>query len=167
MRSKSLAARTRDAVREEPFLHDALRAGVLNYTAAARYVDVDGEHDAIATALRRYADELSAYDSSGADARVSMQSGIGRRDDDATDGDADDRLLAVGEAVFDADGGGHTAILTTGAVDAGLLRRVLGRLSTADVAVAAAGVTGEALVVVVERRVGADALRAVESVVEA
>ena len=51
MRSKSLAARTREAVRNEPFLHDALRAGVLNYTAVARYLEVDGEHDAIATAL--------------------------------------------------------------------------------------------------------------------
>jgi len=38
MRSKSLAARTRDAVRDEPFLFDALRAGVLNYSAAARYL---------------------------------------------------------------------------------------------------------------------------------
>jgi len=31
----SLAADTREAVRERPTLYDALRAGVVNYTAAA------------------------------------------------------------------------------------------------------------------------------------
>jgi len=42
----SVAERTRAAVREEPFLHDALRAGVVNYRAAARYLDV-GDEDAV------------------------------------------------------------------------------------------------------------------------
>ena len=58
----SLASETRDAVRARPFLYDALRAGVVNYTAAARELDVDGEVDAVATALRRFAEELAEYD---------------------------------------------------------------------------------------------------------
>lgn len=159
MRSKSLAARTRDAVRGDPFLYDALRAGVLNYTAAARYLDVDGENDAIATALRRYADELAAYEPAAGDVRVSMKSGIGPAA-------GSEPLLAVGDEAFAAEGGGSTAIVGSGSVDAAVLRRVLGRLATADVDVEAAGVTADALVVVVERRVGANALRAVESAVE-
>jgi hypothetical protein len=52
-------------------------------------------------------------------------------------------------------------------VDRGVLRRVLGRLETAGIDVEAAGVTEDALVVVVERRVGADAIRAVEAAVDA
>lgn len=156
----SLAARTREAVREEPFLYDALRAGVVNYTAAARTLDIDGETDAIATALRRYADELAEFRPPRGDVRVSMRSGVGP----AEDGDA---LLTVGDRAFADDGGGYTAIVGTGATNASVLRRVLGTLAAADVDVTAAGVSEEALVVVVERRVGADALRAVEAAVDA
>lgn len=160
MRSKSLAARTREAVRDDPFLYDALRAGVLNYTAVARYLPVEGEHDAIATALRRYADELDEYEPAGGDVRVSMKSGIGPAA-------GAEPLLAVGDLGFAAEGGGSTAIVGSGSVDVAVLRRVLGRLETADIDVEAAGVTEDALVVVVERRVGANALRAVEAAVEA
>jgi hypothetical protein len=180
MKSKSLAARTREAVREEPFLFDALRAGVLNYTAVARYLPVEGEHDAIATALRRYADELDEFEPAGGDVRVSMKSGIGRSEGDGTEPSempsgseatpeataGAEPLLAVGEVDFAAEGGGSTAIVGSGSVDAAVLRRVLGRLETEGIEVEAAGVTEDALVVVVERRVGANALRAVESVVK-
>ena len=160
MRSKSLAQRTREAVRDEPFLYDALRAGVLTYTAAARALPVDGEHDAIATALRRYADELAEHEPAGGDVRVSMKSGVGPAA-------GADPLLAVGDVDFAAEGGGYTAIVGSGTVDAAVLRRVLGRLATADVDVEAAGVTADALIVVVERRVGANALRAIEAAVDA
>ena len=159
MRSKSLAARTREAVRDDPFLYDALRAGVLNYNAAARYLPIDGENDAIATALRRYGDELASYEPAAGDVRVSMTSGVGP----AAGADPN---LAVGDVDFAAEGGGSTAIVGSGSVDAAVLRRVLGRLETADIDVEAAGVTDDALVVVVERRVGANALRAVEAAVE-
>ncbi len=73
----SLAAETRRAVDRRPFLRTALRAGVVNYTAAARFLAVDGETDAIATALRRYADELPAYETESRAARVRMERGIG------------------------------------------------------------------------------------------
>ncbi|MFT4958602.1 MAG: hypothetical protein ACI9EZ_001934, partial [Halobacteriales archaeon] len=54
----SLAERTREAARARPFLVEGLRAKVVNYTAAARFLDVDGEVDAVATALRRYGEGL-------------------------------------------------------------------------------------------------------------
>lgn len=156
----SLAARTREAVRDNPFLYDALRAGVVNYTAAARYLAVDGENEAVATALRRYADELPEGPTIGADARVSMESGVGPAEDGT------DSLLTVGDVSFASDAGSMTAILVAGDVSPRLLRQVLGRLAAADVAVEAAGVGSESIVAVVDRRAGADALRAVEAAVD-
>jgi len=155
----SLAAATRDAVRERPFLYDALRAGVVNYTAAARLLDIEGETEAVATALRRFAEELPDDPPHDADARVSMQSGLSRAEDGT-----DDPLLAVGESRF-ADGGSLTGIVATGELSAAALGDVLGRLRAADIAVEAAGVGGETLVVVVQRRDGPDALRTVEGTV--
>ncbi|MDG5776264.1 hypothetical protein VB773_08480 [Haloarculaceae archaeon H-GB2-1] len=153
----TLAAATRAAVDARPFLYEALRAGVVNYSAAARFIDVgDDETDAVVAALRRYAEELPAYDETDVDRRVTMESGLG-------EGEAENALLTVGETALVPGSGSLTGLLATGDVDAGDLRRVLGRLETADVSVVAAGVAGDALLVVVERRAGADALRLVES----
>jgi len=154
----SLAAATRDAVRERPFLYDALRAGVVNYTAAARLLDVGGDTDAVATALRRFADELAEDPAHESEARVSMQSGLGRIED----GDA---MLVVGDARLRAGAGSLTGIVASGDVSAAALADVLGRLRAVDVAVEAAGVGDGTLVVVVERRAGPDALRVVEGAV--
>lgn len=156
----SLAEQTRRAARDHPFLQAALGAGVVNYTAAARFLDVDGETDAVATALRRYAAELDAPAAPG-EVRVSMESGLAPVD--PGDGDA---LLVVGDRGFAPDGGSLTAILARGDVGPDALRRALARLGIEDVPVRAAGV-GNALVVVVERRAGADAVRAVEAALDA
>ena len=160
----SLAAETRRAAETHPFLVAALRAGVVNYTAAARFLEVDGETDAIATALRRYAEELPAYETDSRDVRVRMESGIGPVDADG-DGEA---LLTVGGTAFGPDGadGDHTAILATGAVDAAALAEALRRLSLEGIDPVAAGVGGETLVVAVDRLAGANALRAVEAALE-
>ena len=72
----TVASETREAVRSEPFLHAALAAGVLNYTAAARYLDV-GDEEAVAAALRRYAEDLPAPDVRDGSVRVDMRSGLG------------------------------------------------------------------------------------------
>jgi hypothetical protein len=155
----SLASETRDAVRARPFLYDALRAGVVNYTAAARDLDVDGEVDAVATALRRFAAELPAYEPPEAEARVSMESGLG-----PVDGLAE-ALLVVGDRRFGRDAGSLTAVVARGDVSGAALAEALGRLSVADVDVEAAAVGGETLVVVVERRDGPDTLRLVEAAI--
>ncbi|MFB6162198.1 MAG: hypothetical protein ABEJ86_01985 [Halococcoides sp.] len=155
----TLAERTREAVAEYPFLETALRAGVVNYAAAARFLDV-GEESAVAAALRRYADALDPLDPDERDLAVRMQSGVGPA--------TDDPLLAVGGVALGPDGGRATAIVVTGAVDAGLLERVLARCRTAGVGVRAAGVAGESgtLVLAVDRTDGARALRIVEAVGE-
>jgi hypothetical protein len=151
----TIAAETREAVRDHPFLETALRAGVVNYTAAARFLDV-GEEEAVAAALRRYAAD---HDHAPPDRRasVSMRSGVGPVDND------DGGLLSVAGTVFAADGGDHTAVLAEGGVGAAALADVLGRLRTAGVDVQAAAAANGTLAVVVERRDGADAVRAVEA----
>ncbi|EMA18722.1 DUF7523 family protein [Haloarcula argentinensis] len=159
----SLAAATRDAVRERPFLYDALRAGVVNYTAAARTLDIDGEEEAIATALRRFAEELPADSPHDSDARVSMQSGLGRVESPSAESAL---VLQVGDAAFAEGAGSLTGIIATGDLAPAALGEVLGRLRATDVSVDAAAVTGEALVVVVSRRGGPDALRVVEATVQ-
>jgi len=76
----SVAAATRAAVREHPILLDALRAGVVNYTAAAAWLtsraDLDGDTDAVAAALRRLSEDLPALARASRSARVSMQTGV-------------------------------------------------------------------------------------------
>lgn len=159
----SLAERTREAVRANPFLYDALRAGVVNYTAAARFLDLGtDDQEAVVAALRRYAEELSDYDASGRDVRVSMESGVGS-EGTATEGEV---LLSVGGTTFVSGGGSSTAILATGAVDARALGHVLDTLAAEDIAVEAAATAAETLVVVVSRRAGPDALRAIETALE-
>ncbi|MFB6121043.1 MAG: hypothetical protein ABEJ68_08020 [Halobacteriaceae archaeon] len=155
----TLAERTRDAARAHPFLLAALRAGVCNYAAAARFLDVAGDPDAVATALRRFAEELPDRETDVRDARVRMKRGVGT-------GDADP-LLAVGGVELAADAGDETAVIATGDVDAAALSAVLDRLAVAEVSVSAAGVAGGTLLVVVGERDGASALRAVESALDA
>ncbi|MFD1569986.1 DUF7523 family protein [Halorubrum laminariae] len=176
----SLAAAAREAVRARPFLRDALRAGVVNHSAAAAWLaadaDLDGDVDAIATALRRFREELPDYETAERTASVSMRSGVcvvhdrngGDRDDGDRDGDDSPAhvLLRVGDAVL-ADGGSETAILATGEVDAAALATTLRRLAAADVAVSAAAVVGESLVIAVERRDGPTAVRVVEAALAA
>jgi len=159
----SLAAETRRAVDRRPFLRTALRAGVVNYTAAARALAVDGETDAIATALRRYADELPAYETKSRDVRVRMESGIGLLEGASDDADA---LITIGGQAFGPVGGDRTAIVAAGDVDAAALADVLARLTTEDISPTAAGVAGDTMVLVVERLEGANALRAVEDALE-
>ncbi|WP_306058120.1 DUF7523 family protein [Natronococcus wangiae] len=160
----SLASETRTAVDEHPFLVAALRAGVVNYTAAARYLDVDGEVDAVATAIRRYAEELPAFETDARDVRVRMESGITPISADGSHPET--ALLAVGGTSFRTDGGELTAIVATGAVDTTALAESLQRLSLAEIAPVAAGVSEGAMMLIVERLEGANALRAVEDALE-
>jgi hypothetical protein len=152
----TVAGDARAGVREHPFLETALRAGVVNYTAAARFLDVGGE-EAVAAALRRYAAELDDYAPADRRASVSMQSGVGPADE----GEA--ALLSVGGTAFATEGGSHTAVVAEGEVDPWALADALGRLRTADVAVEAAAACSGSLAVVVDRRDGPDAVRAVEA----
>ncbi|MFC5366819.1 DUF7523 family protein [Salinirubrum litoreum] len=156
----SLAGETREAVRARPFLLTALRAGVVNYSAAANLLALDGDPEAVATALRRFAADLPAYDPESRQATVRMRSGVGR----VETGSDPEPLLSVGDVGFspDVDGGRLTAVVASGAVDTDALATVLSRLSVEDVTVEAAGVGDESLIVVVGRRDGAGAVRVVE-----
>jgi hypothetical protein len=154
----SIAEQTRDAVRDHPFLYEALRAGVVNYTDTAAFLDV-GDEEAVAAALRRYETELAEEDDEQrrGSVQVRMERGLGKTA-------AETGPIVVGDTGFVPEAGDLTGIIATGPVSAGDLRRVLGRCETADIDVEAAGVTAEMLVVVVGRREGANALRLVEDV---
>lgn len=155
----SLAEQTRAAVREQPFIFDALRAGVLNYTAAARFLDV-GDEEAVATALRRYGEELESYDEQSVRATVTMQRRVG-----ITEAPDPDALLRLGDIGVEPDGP-YTAISASGDVPPGALGSVCQRLRAAGIELAAAaGVDGE-LTLVVDNEDAVDALRIVEDAVD-
>lgn len=164
----SLAETTREAARRRPFLLAALRAGVVNYTAAARLLsgEVEGDTESIATALRRFAESLPDRETDARSATVSMQSGLREVDADERP-ESEDALLAVGDTLLAPGEGSLTAVVASGDVDSGALCHVLGRLDAAGVEVRAASVAGESLVVAVERRDGPDAVRVVEDALEA
>lgn len=158
----STAAATREAVRDHPFLLQALRAGVVNYTAAAEFLDV-GETEPVATALRRFADDLPDFETRDADARVRMESGVGLIENAESAGDDDtEPLLSVGSAAVVPDAGSLTAVLATGDVDVAALAAVCGRLDAEDIEADAVAVAEGTLLVVVDRREGVSSLRAVE-----
>ncbi|ELZ59145.1 MULTISPECIES: DUF7523 family protein [Halorubrum] len=162
----SLAADTREAVRSRPFVFDALRAGLLNHSAAAEWLaetaDLDGDSDAIAAALRRFREDLPAYATESRETTVSMRSGVGVADL----GDEAAPLLRVGDTGVVSDGD-HTAVVAAGDVDAEALGAVVRRFAAREVPVVAAGVAGDALVCVVGRRDGPDAVRIVEAALDA
>ena len=162
----SQAAEARRAAREHPFLLDALRAGVVNYTAAAAFLGLDADDEAVATALRRFADDLPAYGTESRDVRVRMRRGVGlAAEADDGDGDGEDPMLVVGDHAV-VPGGSMTAVTAEGDVDDDALAAVLGRLADRSVVVDAAGVAGDSLVVVVPEPDGATTLRAVEAALE-
>lgn len=161
-RDMSLAERTRQAVRRYPFLLAGLRAGVVNYAAAARFLDV-GDEDAVVAALRRFAADLPAYEPATARATVRMERGFGEVADGS---DVAGAPLVVGDLALAPGAGSLTAIVARGSVSAGALARVLGCLDATDVPVRAAAVGDDSLWVVVDGAAGPDALRVVEDALE-
>ena len=183
----SVAERTRAAVYREPYLLDALRAGVVNYSAAARQLAVDGDEESIATALRRFAAELEPESDPDRRVSVRLRRGVGitdaSMDPTATGGDSDggappgegradatlttpdEVLFTVGDVVV-IEEGSLAAVRASGDVDAGFLELVLGRLRGAAVDVEAAALGGEDLLVVVGRRSGPETLRLVEDALD-
>jgi len=160
----SLAAETREAARARPFVLDALRAGVLNHSAAAAWLADEAGLDGDPTRSRDRAPPVSR-----GTVRLRDRRPRGQRVDAERSGGRRRRqprrrrpLLRVGGAAVVPEGR-DTAILATGTVDAAALAAVLRRLAAADVAVEAAGVAGETLVVVVGRRDGAIAVRIAEA----
>ncbi|MFB6113179.1 MAG: hypothetical protein ABEJ58_03630 [Halodesulfurarchaeum sp.] len=159
---KSLAAVTRDAVDQQPFLRRALRAGVLNVAATARYLDVDGDPDSIATAIRRYGEELPPLGGTDRNVRVTMtrlENDLPVHIDGETfaDGTRERRKLESETDTNDA-----AAIQATGEVGPRFLGTVLHRLATEDVPVIETAMQESILVVVVPRRHGATTVRVLE-----
>ena len=154
----SIAERTRNAVDRRPFLVEALRADVVNYTAAARYLDI-GETDAVAAALRRYAEELPADPSTGGDVRLRMITGIGRSTAD------DDAVLMIGSSAFVPEDGDLTAVVAEGDIRTSHTAAILSRLALDETALEGMAADDERLIIVTDRRAAPSVLRIVEQAV--
>lgn len=165
----SLAADAREAVRARPFVHAGLRAGVINYAAAATWLiddpklDLPDEPEAVATALRRFEADLPEHDHVATAASVSMRSGVSMG---GTADDSDETSLSIAGISLER-GGSATAIVADGDLDASALAYVLRRLAIDEISVEAAGVAEGTCLVLVGRREGVSALRTIEDAIEA
>ncbi|MBS3760415.1 DUF7523 family protein [Halodesulfurarchaeum sp.] len=148
----SIAAETRRAVDTMPYLRYALRAGVVNYTEAARQLDIAAETGAVASALRRYAAELPPLETSERTVRVRMEREVSAADTD---------ISAVGQEATD-----RTIITLEGEIDAGRFGRVLSALGPTGVTVRGAEFASETGSVLVDQGDGSTALRSVEAVLD-
>ena len=91
----SLAASTRRKVKNSPYLYDALRAGIVNYSAAARMLDLEGEDTAISVSLQRLSKDLSPLEISSVDANITISSDeIKQRMKILIEGDVDAKILS-------------------------------------------------------------------------
>lgn len=153
----SLAEQARAAVDAHPFVRDGLRAGIINFTQAARFLDVAGDDEAVATALRRYADRLPPIDARDGSVRVSMQRNVGR---------GDGTLLAVDSIAFESGTGRATAVQAVGDVDARFVATVLARLDASIDTVEAVGHVDDVLIVIVPSGDAPTAVTTVEGVAE-
>jgi|TARA_Y100000817_G_scaffold307468_1_gene293978 hypothetical protein len=70
----SLAAITRREVRKTPYLYDAIRAGIVNYSAAARMLDLEGQDTAVSVSLQRLNKELPPLEMARIDANITISS---------------------------------------------------------------------------------------------
>ncbi|MFB6112370.1 MAG: hypothetical protein ABEJ35_07535 [Halobacteriaceae archaeon] len=156
----TLAARTRDTIRDRPFMLLALRAGVLNHAAAARALDIDGQTEAIATAIRRFGQTLEPADAADRSVTVRLRRGVGWGTDDGSES-----LLSVGGVAIGGRGD-YTALLATGEVSPELLAVGIQRLAATERPAVAAGSGQETLVLLVPEGHGPDALRTLEATVE-
>lgn len=156
----SLAGDARAAARERPFLLEALRAGVVNYSAAARALDLDADEEAVATALRRYAERLPPRGVTSRRASVTMHSSLAPVEDD-------EAILSIDGQGFAAADGDLTGVLAAGEVDVAALAHVLGCLGAEGITPVAAGVAADSLCIVVDRRDGPRTLQTVEAALEA
>ncbi len=151
----TIAEDTRVALRRHPFLREALQTGVINYTAAARFLDV-GEVEAVAAALRRLSAELPPGEPTSRDVRIRIIRDIGQV------GTTEDALLQIGEDLLGPADAGETALQVEGTLDAGYVGAVCTRMGAERLSIAAAGWTDDRLILVVERTDVADAIRILE-----
>ena len=70
----SLAAITRREVRKTPYLYDAIRAGIVNYSAAARMLDLEGQDAGVSASLQRLSKELRPLEMVRIDANITISS---------------------------------------------------------------------------------------------
>lgn len=151
----SLASRTRDTVKKYPCIHEALRTGVINYSAAARFLPVSGDTEAIASALRRYAEELPDPTPKPRDISITMHTSY------------PDQLTGLpAEIPEPSDEGPVTWLCVSGDITPVLVGSVLLGCKIHEIPVLAVTATDGTAVLSVPRSAGAAALRCMENVID-
>lgn len=167
----SLAAETRAAARAHPWLVTALRADIINYRAAASFLDLEGDIDSVARALRRFGDSLNNFTTVGeSDIPIRMHHGVDIVSDThdmvQNQGEASvDILLRLNnEFIITADGQ-LSAIIVDTVPDMTIsgFTTAIERIQMEDINIKAAGTLQDMFIVIVPRRKGASALRSVEA----
>lgn len=167
----SLAAETRAAARAHPWLMTALRAGIVNYRAAASFLDIDGDSDSVARALRRFADTLDEFTSTDiSGVTVRMHHGVDIVSDDCgvvqqQDESESDILLRVTDDCILTTDGRLSAIIVNNISEISIsaFMTALGCVQTEEITITAAGSTRDIFIIVVPREEGANALRSIEA----
>lgn len=154
----SLAEETRTAVHRRPYLLTALREGIVNYAAAARTLGLSEDTEAVATALRRYAEQLPPATTESRHTRVSMRTNL----DDLQEADLLNLTTQTNTLQHDA----HTGVIVEGDVDAIVLEQSLAILHANQIKISAAGVAGDQMVLILDRQDAAHAIRLVEEVLD-
>lgn len=153
----STAERTRAALRRHPFVALALRAGILNYRATARYLDC-GDADAVAAALRREHAAATDLDVSDLGVRVRLARNV---DPDAL---AADGHPVLGHGI---DASSVSTVTVAGTLGSAFVPLALLGLAVHGIDIHAHVATAERAVFVVGDHEGASALRAIEEVASA
>lgn len=141
----STAAAARRAIRAHPFLLAALRAGVLNYSAAARFLELD-DVEAGAAALRRLGNEETEVGPREPELRIRIE-----RDVPAALADS-----------LESDQADLRAIVATGSIASMTVARIVARFDDADVDLLGMTWTPDRLTIAVASSSTATALRCVE-----
>ena len=153
----SIAATTREAIQRHPCLLDAMFLGVVNYTAAARFLDV-GDTEAVAAALRRLRENNADSRTEQVEFRIRMERGIGEVTEE------DDALFCIGNTRYGKTGGKLTVITANGTLTARRLGTIALRLSYATIEIEALTMNQEALFVLVPSVQAAKSIQCIEDV---
>lgn len=149
----SLASRTRETIQNFPCIHEALRVGVINYSAAARFLPVAGDTEAIASALRRYENHLSGPANQSRDISISMHSSYPSEQAGLTE-----------ETPYDTDTETVTWLCVSGDISPTVVGSLLLGCKSHDIRVNAVSANEGHAVICVPRSSGTSALRCIESV---
>lgn len=149
----TVAEETRTKLEAHHFLYLGLRAGVLNYSAVARFLESE-DIETAAAALRRYSESVDSFSTDTIDSTIRMHSGVSPG--------SSEPVVTIGRTEYGGSGGEFTALVSNSQIGSGPLGAILQRLDIVGISVEAVSSDSEGFAVVVPRTDGPAALRCIE-----